>query len=987
MVSGSSGAAAGGSALEEFDAPDEDTVARVLLRLGDPQHRRVFYSGLDNPKWVTPLAAQGAFERVAPAGVDAGGVVRAEPWPEGEYLARMAQTVPSDVADVLEPIADTENVYAQQAITSAALAMPAPAAARLVPAIVGYIEQSTAEWLDPLDLSRLAIRLLEGDAHTAALSLLEAMYKPHRSGDSQGPLGPRALITAGLTDYWFAHTLPGVAEALVRTRGVGGLHALVNWLEQWQTISGQFDSSTGRDASIAWRPSIAEHEQNMRYEELGDALTDAVRDATRLLQVLGGTEEALRPLKSSPQPLVRRIALECVAERLASVGPEEDMAALDMGRQYLLDPLLLDMDYRVEYSRLARAVLPHASHNEIAQWRAAIEAGPALDDGQISRVLRSFAEEEGSVDERAVEAFRERWRRDLLASVGKSHLPQSLREWLDELERVHGPPAEHAEFPTWSESFVGPISPLEGEELAKRTVDDVLAYLQNWTPPDSPFGPTKEGLGRQLATRVANEPEPVAERAPDFAAVDPTYARAVIDGLERGLSEGRRFSWSPVVELLRVVVSQPDDLTEESVDFDADTTWRWSKKAAASLLAAGLKSATMKPPAALGHNLLGVLAVLASDRNPTPEHEERFGGENMDPLTLSLNTVRPVAIRALVRFLEWNQNQSTPDPELHTQGLELLAMHVGTSADESLAVQAVFGESLGILVALDEPWLNERLTELLGDPDQPLSEEETPGPDVVWSTMLVTYRPSPMLLDKFQPYFTQRILALDVARKETVGWKTTRTPRQQLGDHLVILYIQGALNEDENRQDLVGLFFDNANAQLRSDVLGHLGWLLGRAGDEIPGETIRRAASLWDHRAQAVAVGDADPIELSGFSWWVRSGRFDIEWWLPRLLQAARGTTLESEFGIGEALASAAKGGFPGPALEALTLLMSEGDPWRNYDLVRNAPAVIAAALTVEDAAVTTAADALLDRLGREGYTDLARLVGLELQEFSTTEG
>jgi len=48
-----------------------------------------------------------------------------------------------------------------------------------------------------------------------------------------------------------------------------------------------------------------------------------------------------------------------------------------------------------------------------------------------------------------------------------------------------------------------------------------------------------------------------------------------------------------------------------------------------------------------------ILKLLTEDPDPTPEHEARYGGSNMDPATLSINTTRGEAMHAVVSYALW----------------------------------------------------------------------------------------------------------------------------------------------------------------------------------------------------------------------------------------------------------------------------------------------------------------------------------------------
>src|SRR5690606_25446334 len=135
--------------------------------------------------------------------------------------------------------------------------------------------------------------------------------------------------------------------------------------------------------------------------------------------------------------------------------------------------------------------------------------------------------------------------------------------------------------------------------------------------------------------------------------------------------------------------------------------------------------------------------------------------------TLSLNTVRPVAVRAVVRLYLANRALPEPVGAVEERALRVLDAHLGVESDPSLAVQAVFGEHLGRLVSeAADDWIGDRLSKLLGDPTVALATVRTPGPDAVWSTMLATYRPGPWIVATLSDFLVQRVDAVAGERAE-----------------------------------------------------------------------------------------------------------------------------------------------------------------------------------------------------------------------------
>ncbi len=90
-----------------IDSPDQAEVERVRPMLARPVQRRYFFSSLTHPGWLAPLAAAGLFTN-PPEMFDVGnGTWQLVPWPEGEYLVRMASHEPEIVTNILLRVPST----------------------------------------------------------------------------------------------------------------------------------------------------------------------------------------------------------------------------------------------------------------------------------------------------------------------------------------------------------------------------------------------------------------------------------------------------------------------------------------------------------------------------------------------------------------------------------------------------------------------------------------------------------------------------------------------------------------------------------------------------------------------------------------------------------------------------------------------------------------------------------------------------------------
>lgn len=948
-----------------YDPPDADLVNRVLARIGDPQHRRVFYDRLQNPNWVLALDTAGAFDSAPALTVQNDGYVQALPWPEGEYLARMAPHVPELVVKILLRHAQSDNPNVQRVLVSAITELPVSEAVALVPALDGFLRGDTRYLISAEDVVALVDRLMSSGHEKPALRLAHAGYRPRpRTEPSQDrELPPRRTAVVGIEPYWYAQSLPALIDAL-RPLGLKVITTLKVWLEEYQQASGHASSGQARDTSFIWRPSVAPHEQNSGFDEIGDILVEVLRQEVHNWVANGnGTAEVVAILEASEQPLLHRIALDALEGAVAAGHADAVVAAAER----LNRPDLLAQEYRHEYAALARSALPVISRESREAWVSLVMDGPPLPAEELARRAARFMERDDDAQtlETAIARYREIWQHGLLAAVGAESLPPGPRERLEELESVRGH-WEHADFPSYMTSWVGPTSPVSEADMADMSPAEVLDFLRSYEPEDKHFGDSVEGLARTLQASVKARANEFSTAAMQFHDSDPTYVRAVLSGLEAGVKEGAPLDWQQVITLGLHVAGHDDDGAEVPGAEDRDLVWRFAQRALASLVDTGLKATgpSQLPDELLG-DALAALDPLTRHADPTPAHEAEYGGSNMDPLTLSLNTTRPAALRAVVHLVRRVRASSEGEAaDTAAKALALLEQHWGYDSDPSLAVAAVLGESVGALAWSHPEWTEQEILRLTAQ-----DAAEQAYLDVVITTALAVYRPSPLLLDRLRPLV--EVLIGRRSEEVTRGWRSDRSAHELLGDHLLSLFVRGDVDAGH---DLVAAYFEQAPPSEIGKSLGHLAWAMSRS-DDVPQDVVDRAAELWRWRAQEVADGQAASEELSQFHWWVESGLFPEAWWVPHLQQVADLGMVGETGGLGEKLAAAAKM-FPVQAVQVMDRLLRErSEPYRRFDLIDHAATVIAAALDSQVSSAVATGERLLNDLGREGHLRMADLV------------
>lgn len=957
----------------DWVVPTAEDVSRVVGSLVDDNLRRLFFAELQNPNWVMPLAELGMFASAPEVWMDEQGAVRARQWPEGEYLARVAPEEPAAVAEILARIGESENPWINAILLDATRALPPEHANRLVPQIVGAIRSGGA-WIDAEVVVRLA-ESLAAEYPEAMRKLLAAAFEPKAGGENVTSLGFRIRVDAVIDSYWYAELAPRAATLLAGL-GMDGLRSAVRWLMRAIDIAS--GGSERGDLSYIWRPSIAPHAQNSDIDEVTGALVDIVRDVAIGVAKTGSVREVVEFLEARDRALLRRIAVEASAQ---SVADEKTGEPLDVARHLVMDESLFDMEVRPEYVHLALATLPLLSEDDLASWRRLMDDerwhGPP---DFIRRLAAGWDNDPADVSDDDIAATRRRLRYRLLLPL-QDVLPPELRAELTKLRADFGE-LEHPEFASYSTSFSGPTSPVDHVALSGMSPDELFDFLNEWkAEEDHGFGPSVEGLARQLAVAVETHPGLLAAIAPRLLGLPRSYVKATLDGWAKAIPAGfdpPTNVWLLLVQLVRL----PDSGEDVQVDFDADDpVWRWAQRNAIDVATAYLSVRGEALTTEEAQRIWIVVAPVIDHADPTPEHEERFGGSNMDPLTLSLNTTRPAAIRAATKLLRQLKNHdSADDIALRTEILELLSRHVSHEDDPSLAVSAVFGEAIGYLWDIHRAWVEDRTEALFGV----LSDDDRirTHADVVVSVALRVYRTSSAFIELMRGVMTEMFSSKYTSLEHTEGWQGKEPAVVEAASHVLRAYVIGVINEEDLL--LAALMAPEAPPRVFAQALSHLGWEIMRAArdreEPLSPDVLERAKRLIDHRATEIMEGRAEPSELAGFYWWVRAEVYPPSWSLPILLLATTDPHFDPKGMLGEALSRVAEVE-PALTIEVLeALLRRNGGEWRRYDIIRHAAGILAAALLSGDEAAGAKARDILNRLGREGHmsilADVDRLTG-----------
>ncbi len=939
---------------------------------------RHFFGQLNNPAWLKPLTKHGFFKNPPSFLINEEGGVVSEPiWPQSQYLARLASKEPETVAEIIREIPDTDNRLVHADLTEAACKMPPELAAKWAVQEAEWIKKQEDLYFPlPGEFCKLISHLAKGKQTDAAIKLAESLLEilPDPKGDKPRELkmkedslyfGPHPRVRF---DHWeYEKLLKENIPDLVSAAKGKALRLLCDLLRSAVTLSMR-ESERGKptDYSYIWLRSIETAGRGRYPAGLRELLVAAVRfTAERLLDE--GDKVVLEIVESYQLKLFKRIGLH-LRRRWPDVDPA-GTAEIVKSRDVLWDDHL-----REEFELLVQDLFHRLAKEAQETYLDFVDKGPDTDGW-----IRYMTERNGTEPSRGeIDRFVRRVQFEALWPV-RTHLVSDWKRKFEEFKSEFGDLPDPGQ-PVEEEGVqVGPTSPKSHAELKEMKVEDVIKELKRWEPRKGVEEPSPKGFGRQLEVDIESRPGAYAERAEDFKEIEPTYVRAIFSGLRDAVKKGEEFDWVPVIELAKWVLLQPKEIPGRSEDdWHSDPNWIWTRKAIADLFGEGFQPGSTELPFPRREDAWGLLAELTKDPEPTTDYEERHGGETLDPFTLSINTVRGVAMHSVMAYALWVRRdiEKQEDREERIKSgfdempevREVLDAHLDPNNDPALSIRAVYGKWFPWLVLLDHGWAEKNVKRVF-----PSDNAHQKLRDAAWKAYITFCDPYDNVFALLKDEYRRAIDMMGSDRREQ---SLISDPEERLSRHLMAFYWRGKISL-ESDDGLLEDFYSKAPDEVRGAAFRFVGDFLRNYKSMLKPGTKERLEKLWEHRvARAEADGkESFRGELGAFGKWFISGVFDADWAFDQLKRALRmGGEMEGHH-VAEHLISFAATR-PIDAVESLGLLIqSEKRGWGPTAFRDAAWKILETAMKSADNQAQNKAVDLVNRLGALGFREYGDLL------------
>jgi hypothetical protein len=921
-----------------------------------------FFGSLQSPDWISPLKRRERFSNPPPAEIRDDSI-RFPPWPEGEYLLRMASKSPQEVFNAInEKWYQSDNHSIHDLILRIAAELPPALAAQMAKAEAMWASRQKRFYLLYSHRAEpLIIKLAQNNEVDAALKLLDPILSV------QAPDGKRAdkeivldgtavrlsVDPVGREDPWNIQKLvAAVGSELAKSEPAGTLSMLSQKLSEAVEIH-QNDRRSDDDFSTIWRPQIAAEDRG----QLLDVFVAAVRDVglSIVRNSETGYETVVKIFETQKWPIFKRLEYYVLSDTttLSEVIVSRMLTKRDLYQSATANP-----EFKQFLSNWISKV-PEETRQKVFEI---VDSGPDLNrysrylGGQEARGLRSEAEQ----------WITDKWHLEWLTVLEKA-IDNSRCDVLTSLTEKYGRPQSARMIGGFR--AISDASALSLDEMKELSIGSLMSYLRNWEPPPEwdPEKPNRAGLGGILQLWVKENPGWFTENLGCFEddALHPTYLRSMIDAFSEVLKGDSDFDIYAVVRTIEWLLRNTTPTASDKSDWDEDPGWNWAHMSSARFLAE-LFLHPQRLDLSRHNELWPALNLIAENPSPLPEDENHLQ-EKSDFGIHALNSIRSVGIEAVMRYAGWIKESNsgiTADSVELSDVFALLGKHLDPVTDGSIAVREMFGMHFNLLAWLDQEWLEKHLSKLFPKKFEVLDR-------FAWNSYLLFSRPVVRLLPAMRFRYERAINAL----QSNIG--AVNDSERALGNHLINYYKWGVIEVNDT---LLASYFSKASPSLRAQTIGDIGWQLreNQIGVLAP-DTQARLMSLWQNRFAKASEGKFVEAqkELASFGWWLASGKFPDQWAIQQAVVVLdKFRKLDPDFAVVERLAELAPK-YPFEAVHCLGIIFEEDrDGWAIHGWDTHPQSIIQAALRA-DGTSHAEAERVVNLFVSRGHTGLRSLLKL----------
>jgi hypothetical protein len=770
---------------------------------------RYFFSNRPDPAWVPILWRHDFFTKQPEFEVNAEGSFLAF-WYAHEFLLSIAPDVPQFFIRHLENLETCHEWYKAGAVESLRKLDPS-LVSTVVPKILGWLKDSNPNWSLTHNASELMVFMANNNYKDEAFWLFSALTKPiieiNNNKSTMFDLNEASLNDRSpIKNYRPGNEFLAALEHLDALR-------LIQVLEENLRIAIDEEAEiTGRDGPKIsyWRVAIEDTEQD-NGDSAKDLLLRALRDILDhvIAQSIDVAQPIINKYINDTYEIFRRLALYFLNRypsffQTLVVKELMDFSNLD------------ERGIHHEFFNLLSEGFPVLSKEQQLLLVDAIVQGPPRDE--LERFVEAVTQNEQRDPDEFRNSYIDHWVKNRLWML-REHLPVDTKKILENLISTSGKP-DHPDFTSWMSSGglveITDTSPLEEDVLKDMTPSEIYEYLRSWKPDAQlqhwPERVTWEGLAGSVANIVVANPESYVSHLELIASYRSVLSQSIFGHLSNDNYPIHERSWLTWLKLIENLIKNQAILNDQQ-----DLGWADACRSMVRLVRRGLQQKDSTMPIELMPKIRDILLVLLGHSDPNSKQDKPENGVfgHQDPLTMSLNHVRPMALEALIIYAIKNAQifgKKAGSSRLEASVRDALNHKLDKRNDPSWAVHSVFGRYFPSLYWLDKKWTTRSINQIF--PEETTEES-------IWYFVSAW---ESFLLDGYRSYLMPLLRGKYLRGIEYLsrGYQTKShiDVVQRFAIHAVLDYCLGKypLDSDEGQNSLLVKLIHQTNPKIRAFV-------------------------------------------------------------------------------------------------------------------------------------------------------------------------
>lgn len=887
--------------MRSWKKPTPETVERVLSSFEKETDRQYFFSRLNNPRWIQPLAERGCFGNPPNIRHLPDGYVQCPFWPELEYLKNICKDAPSEIVEniiqiVLE-LPPVENPIVYEEIVEMALYLDGLRSARLKSKVLEFarLDRQFRESIYPRLLGKwtaegqtdaaleLASILVKFDPDPKAEEKKKKYNEIGRNQSENHKDNVTLMMTTMLEPVAryssiYVELLDEGIRPLVESEPYKVALMLIDATDTMISLGKHEDelaSDTSTDFMEIWCRRLTKPRRDFPnlQETLVNTLTCACEYVwNRSRDLFGDLDAALRDQRWDVFKRIR--------QHLYGLNPSEHTRPLI--REFILThDNYSKTHYGYEFQQMVRMACEYFGA-ELLTVKERTRIFNAILGGPPKEIYREFMGEHftDSKFEREKKTFHHRQLRPFARVLFGRY-----SDYFEELQASN--PADELTDESYSpvnKSVGGTVrsrSPKSHQEIANLTDQELLDYINRWDNEHQDRGDwliaiTIDDLAGAFRIVFRDHIIPSDVRL-NFWIENrdnirrPIYVRSIVEVMKDNVKAKNFDKLDEWFAFCRWVLTNPDPEDEEANRFgrvgdesSKSPNWRHSRRAVCDFVEDCIRLGIDLPFSFRG-KLSELLEMLCTQYDSVLDNDNPVLLDRDDQFAEAINTTRGSAVNKLVNFGLWVLRHD--DGADVSEVTAILEQRLGAESNYPLTLPeyAVLGRQFGSLFHLDEQWAVSRKSRLFPQNDF------TAWREAFGSYLKRNHLNIPMF-EVLRDDFEFALEHLDCLKQGE--WTGVNSAFEYLGQHLFKCYIWD-LYPLRGELSLLNRFYKESSNEraIWARLFGQVGFLLRNTGKQLDPVLVDRIATYFEWRLE---VGE--PTELKEFVYWLEAECIDGEW-------------------------------------------------------------------------------------------------------------